>query len=44
VFRTAVARAAELLAPTVPFVAAWTVDDGFIGDGRLARVQAGDAP
>lgn len=44
VFRTAVALAAELLAPTVPFVAAWTVDDGFIGDGRLARVQAGDAP
>jgi len=24
----------------VPAVAAWAPEDGFIGDGRLARVQA----
>jgi hypothetical protein len=36
-------RAVELgraLAPAVPFVAEWGPDDGFLGDGRLARVQA----
>ena len=28
------------LAATVPLVADWGADDGFVGDGRLARVQA----
>jgi hypothetical protein len=36
-------RAIELgraLAPAIPFVAEWGPDEGFLGDGRLAQVQA----
>jgi len=39
-FRTAVTQSAGALAATVPLVADWGADDGFVGDGRLARVQA----
>jgi len=39
-FRDRAAAAATALAPLVPSVAAWAPDDGFLGDGRLARVQA----
>ena len=39
-FRTAVTQSADALAATVPLVADWGADDGFVGDGRLARVQA----
>jgi hypothetical protein len=43
-FRVAAAEASERLAAGVPFVAEWGADAGFIGDGRLARVQAHDLP
>lgn len=39
-FRERAAAAGAALAPLVPAVAAWAPEDGFIGDGRLARVQA----
>ena len=39
-FRERAVAAGAALAPLVPAVAAWAPDDGFIGDGRLARVQA----
>jgi len=39
-FRERVVAAGAALAPLVPAVAAWAPQDGFIGDGRLARVQA----
>ena len=39
-FRDRAAAAGAALAPVVPAVAAWAPDDGFLGDGRLARVQA----
>lgn len=39
-FRDRAAAAGAALAPHVPAVAAWAPDDGFLGDGRLARVQA----
>jgi putative glycosyltransferase (TIGR04372 family) len=39
-FRAAAAEAAEALAHDIPLIAAWGADDGFIGEGRLARVQA----
>ena len=41
-FRAAVTQSAGALAATVPLVADWGADDGFVGDGRLARVQAAD--
>lgn len=40
VFRIAAAEASEKLAASVPLVAEWGADAGFIGDGRLARTQA----
>lgn len=39
-FRVQLEEAGRALAPTVSAVAEWGPDDGFIGDGRLARVQA----
>jgi hypothetical protein len=39
-FRNLVVEAGASLAPTVPLVAEWGPDAGFIGDGRLARFQA----
>jgi len=39
-FRIRVVEAGRALAPVVPSVAEWGPDDDFIGDGRLARVQA----
>jgi hypothetical protein len=39
-YRAAVVAAGESLAPRVRQVAQWGPVDGFIGDGRLARVQA----
>ncbi len=39
-YRAAAVMAGELLAPRVRHVAQWGPVDGFIGDGRLARVQA----
>ena len=39
-FRVRLTDAAVALAPTVPYVAEWGADRGFMGDGRLARVQA----
>jgi hypothetical protein len=39
-FRDRAAIAGAALAPLVPAVAAWAPDGGFLGDGRLARVQA----
>ena len=39
-FRAAVVQSAETLLATVPLLADWGADDGFVGDGRLARVQA----
>jgi hypothetical protein len=39
-FRQRVVAAGAVLAPRVPGVAAWGPDEGFIGDGRLARWQA----
>ncbi len=39
-FRIRVVEAGRALAPAIPAVAEWGPDDGFIGDGRLARVQA----
>jgi putative glycosyltransferase (TIGR04372 family) len=39
-FRTAAAQASAELAPSVPLVAEWGADAGFIGDGRLAQTQA----
>ncbi|HXH24768.1 MAG TPA: hypothetical protein VNI78_05935 [Vicinamibacterales bacterium] len=39
-FRQRVAAAGAALALRVPGVAAWGPDEGFIGDGRLARWQA----
>ena len=46
-FRRRVEAAGAAMAAQVPFVAEWGPDEGFIGDGRLARWQAdrvGDAP
>jgi hypothetical protein len=42
-FRDRAAAAGAALAPVVSTVAAWAPDDGFLGDGRLARVQADTA-
>jgi len=39
-FRARLTGAAVALAPKVPYVAEWGADRGFMGDGRLARVQA----
>jgi hypothetical protein len=39
-FRERVVQAGTALAATVPLVAKWGPDAGFIGDGRLAQVQA----
>ena len=39
-FRIRVVEAGSALAPVTAAVAEWGPDDGFIGDGRLARVQA----
>lgn len=39
-FRRLVEQAGAELAPRFPLVARWAPDDGFIGDGRLARCQA----
>jgi hypothetical protein len=39
-FRDRAVAAGAALAPLVPVVAAWAPEDGFLGDGRLARVQA----
>jgi len=39
-FRERAAAAGAALAPLVPAVAAWAPEDGFLGDGRLARIQA----
>jgi hypothetical protein len=39
-FRDRAAAAGTALAPLVPSVAAWGPDAGFLGDGRLVRVQA----
>jgi hypothetical protein len=39
-FRARAVAAGAALAPLVPSVAAWAPDDGFLGDGRLARIQA----
>jgi hypothetical protein len=41
-FRAAAVEAGASLAPRFERVAAWAPVDGFIGDGRLARVQAED--
>jgi hypothetical protein len=43
-FRARAVAAGVALAPLVPAVAAWAPEDGFIGDGRLARVQADLSP
>jgi len=40
--RELVTDAGLLLASRIPLVAEWGPDDGFIGDGRLARWQAGE--
>ena len=40
-FRRAAADASTRLAPSVPLVAEWGADAGFLGDGRLAQTQAG---
>lgn len=42
-YRAAVVAAGESLAPRVRHVAKWAPVNGFIGDGRLARVQAESA-
>jgi putative glycosyltransferase (TIGR04372 family) len=39
-FRRRVADAGTTLATTIPYVARWGPDAGFIGDGRLVRFQA----
>jgi hypothetical protein len=39
-FRDRATAAGAVLAPVMPSVAEWGPDDGFLGDGRLARVQA----
>jgi hypothetical protein len=39
-FRERAVSAGAALAPLVPSVAAWGPDEGFLGDGRLAQVQA----
>jgi hypothetical protein len=39
-YRARVVAAGGELAPTVRYVATWGPDHGFLGDGRLARVQA----
>ena len=39
-FRVAAAEASDTLAASVPVVAEWRADAGFLGEGRLARVQA----
>jgi putative glycosyltransferase (TIGR04372 family) len=39
-FRTRATAAAVALAPDVATIAEWVGDDGFVGDGRLARWQA----
>jgi hypothetical protein len=39
-FRDRAVATGTALAPLVPAVAAWGPDAGFLGDGRLARVQA----
>jgi putative glycosyltransferase (TIGR04372 family) len=38
-FRAAVTQAAQTIGATTPAVAEWGADMGFVGDGRLARVQ-----
>lgn len=42
-FRARLTDAAAALAPAVPYVAEWGADRGFMGDGRLARVQVSGA-
>ncbi len=42
-FREAATSAGRALAARVPHVAQWGPDEGFLGEGRLARVQAGGA-
>lgn len=39
-FRSRVVAAGTALADSVPYVGQWGPDEGFVGDGRLARVQA----
>ncbi len=39
-FRSRINEIGRALAPGMPFVAGWGPDGGFIGEGRLARVQA----
>ena len=39
-FRVAATEASAALASSVPLVAEWGADAGFLGEGRLARVQA----
>jgi hypothetical protein len=39
-YRARVTAAGGALASTVRYVATWGPDHGFLGDGRLARVQA----
>lgn len=39
-FRARVTEAAVALASEVPYITEWGADRGFMGDGRLARVQA----
>jgi len=41
-FRKRVGDAGAVLARSVPLVAEWGPDEGFIGDGRLARFQAAE--
>jgi hypothetical protein len=43
-FRREAIELGRALAPSIPFVAEWGADDGFLGDGRLARVQAERLP
>jgi len=42
-YRSRVIEAGRLLHPSLPLVRRWGTDDGFLGDGRLARVQASAA-
>jgi putative glycosyltransferase (TIGR04372 family) len=39
-FRTAATQAAQTIGATTPAVAEWGADAGFLGDGRVARMQA----
>jgi hypothetical protein len=43
-FRAAAERAGAALGPRVRHVAEWDAASGYVGDGRLARVQAERAP